>query len=49
MKLYWLGIPHDCDLQTSAGGHGWAYDNHMAPRAVGLLVERLERERLRVL
>ena len=49
MKLYSLGIPHDCDLQTSAGGHGWAYYNHMAPRAVGFLVERLERERLRVL
>lgn len=48
MKLYSLGIPHDCDLETSAGGHGWQYYNHMAPAAVGYLVERLERERLRV-
>ena len=49
MKLYSLGIPHECDLETSAGGHGFDYYNHMAPRAMEFIVERLERERLRVL
>jgi pimeloyl-ACP methyl ester carboxylesterase len=48
MKLAALGIPHECDLETSAGGRGFAYYNHMVPRAVAFLVERLERERLRV-
>lgn len=47
-KLYSLGIPHDCDLETTAGGHGWQYYNHQAPAALAYLVERLERERLRV-
>jgi enterochelin esterase-like enzyme len=47
-KLYSLGIPHDHDLETSAGGHGWQYYNHMAPAAISFLVERLERERTRV-
>jgi len=47
-KLFSLGIPHDVDLETSAGGHSWDYYNHMAPRAVGFLADRLERERLRV-
>ena len=48
MKLYSLGIPHECDLETSAGGHGFDYYNHMAPRTIEFIVERLERERLRV-
>ena len=48
MKLYSLGIPHEHDLETSAGGHGFAYYNHMAPAALQFIVERLERERLRV-
>lgn len=48
MKLGALGIPHECDLETSAGGHGWEYYNHMAPRAVEFLFDRLERERRRV-
>ena len=48
MKLYSLGIPHDVDLETRAGGHGWDYYNHMAPAALTFIVERLERERLRV-
>jgi hypothetical protein len=48
MKLAALGIPHEYDLETSAGGHGFAYYNHMVSRAVAFLVERLERERLRV-
>jgi len=48
MKLYSLGIMHESDLETSAGGHGWNYYNHMAPKAVGFLAERLEQERRRV-
>ncbi|MBL8825711.1 MAG: hypothetical protein JNM18_01910 [Planctomycetaceae bacterium] len=47
-KLYSLGIPFDCDLETSAGGHTWQYYNHMAPAAIAYLCERLERERLRI-
>ncbi|HEY1598462.1 MAG TPA: alpha/beta hydrolase-fold protein [Pirellulales bacterium] len=47
-KLAAIGIFHDCDMQTEAGGHTWAYYNHMAPQAIGYLMERFERERLRV-
>jgi S-formylglutathione hydrolase FrmB len=47
-KMYASGILYDCDLETSAGGHTWAYYNHMAPVAIDYLAERLERERLRV-
>ncbi len=48
MKLASMGMPHQCDLETSAGGHGWRYYNHMAPRAVEFLVQALEQERLRL-
>lgn len=48
MKLYSLGVPHECDLETTGGGHGFEYYNRMAERAVGFIAERLERERLRV-
>jgi S-formylglutathione hydrolase FrmB len=48
-KLAAIGIPHDCDLETQAGGHTWDYYNHMAPQAIGYIQERLERERLRVI
>jgi len=48
MKLFSLGVPHECDLETSAGGHTWAYEEHMAERAIGFLAEGLECERLRV-
>jgi S-formylglutathione hydrolase FrmB len=48
MKLWSLGVPHECDLTTSGGGHSFAYYNHMAPRAIAFLLERLERERLRL-
>ena len=47
-KLVALGIPHESDLETTAGGHTWDYYNHMAAKAVCFLVERLERERLRL-
>ncbi len=48
MKLSSIGIMHECDLETSAGGHSWDYYNHMAPQAVGHLNAALEQERLRV-
>ena len=44
MKLSALGIMHEYDGETSLGGHGWPYYNHMAPRAVGFVAERLEQE-----
>lgn len=48
MKLYSLGIPHECDLETTAGGHGFGYYNLMAERAIRFLVERLDQERRRL-
>lgn len=48
MKLFSLGIPHACDLETSGGGHGFEYYNRMADRAIGFLVDRLEQEQRRV-
>lgn len=48
MKLAALGIPHETDLATEAGGHGFPYYNVMAERAIGFLAEQLERERRRV-
>ena len=48
MKLVSLGVLHECDLETIAGGHGFAYYNAMAERSVGFLAERLESERLRI-
>ena len=29
-KLAALGVPHEYDFRTSAGGHTWDYFNHMA-------------------
>ena len=48
MKLAALGIPHEYDLETMGGGHGFGYYNQMAGRALQFIAERLERERLRV-
>jgi S-formylglutathione hydrolase FrmB len=47
-KLVALGIPHDYDLETTGGGHRFPYYNLMAPTAMQFIVDRLERERLRV-
>jgi enterochelin esterase-like enzyme len=47
-KLAAIGIPHDYDLETRAGGHTWTYYNHMAPTALEYIANRLERERLRL-
>jgi S-formylglutathione hydrolase FrmB len=48
MKLSALGIPHEVDLDTSGGGHGFEYYNRRADKAVGFIAARLESERLRV-
>jgi S-formylglutathione hydrolase FrmB len=48
MKLKSLGVPFECDLESEAGGHSFAYACHMAPRAIGFIAERLEQERLRI-
>ena len=48
MKLYSLGVPYEADLETTGGGHAWEYYERMAEPAVKFIVERLERERLRV-
>ena len=48
MKLWSLGVPHECDLETRGGGHGFEYYNTMIERAVEFLVERLNKERLRL-
>lgn len=48
MKLYSLGVAHECDLETSAGGHSWEYVDNMAQKAMDFLMRGLEQERLRV-
>jgi S-formylglutathione hydrolase FrmB len=48
MKLAALGIPHEVDLETTGGGHGFEYYGRMAERALGFIDQRLESERLRV-
>jgi S-formylglutathione hydrolase len=48
-KLAALGVPHTVDLDTRAGGHSWAYFNHLAGRALRFLVAGLEQESRRLL
>lgn len=48
-KLTALGIPHECDLATRAGGHSWDYFNRMAERTIRFLVAGLEKESRRLL
>lgn len=47
MKLYSLGVPFQCDLETSGGGHGFEYYGRMASRAIGFLVQALDSEQRR--
>jgi pimeloyl-ACP methyl ester carboxylesterase len=44
MKLYSLGVPHECDLETSCNGRRAEYNNLMAERAIQFIVARLEQE-----
>jgi len=48
MKLGSLGIPHECELETRAGGHGFAYYGRMAEQAIGFIAKRLDQERMRI-
>ena len=48
MKLSALGIPHEHDLTTSGGGHGFEFYTKMAPVAAAFIAEHLGRERRRV-
>ncbi|MCA9077299.1 MAG: hypothetical protein KDA93_19895 [Planctomycetaceae bacterium] len=46
-KLASTGIMFEDDLETSAGGHSWDYFRHMAPRCIGFIADRLDKERRR--
>jgi S-formylglutathione hydrolase len=48
-KLSALGIEHECDLTTKAGGHSWQYFNSMADRAVRFVNAGLEQQARRLL
>jgi S-formylglutathione hydrolase FrmB len=48
-KMTALGIPHECDLTTRAGGHTWQYYEHMAERAVRFLHAGLDQESRRLI
>jgi pimeloyl-ACP methyl ester carboxylesterase len=48
MKLWSLGVPFECDLETIAGGHSFEYCSHMAPKVIEFLAQGLEAEHLRV-
>lgn len=48
-KLNALGIAHECDLKTQAGGHSWEYFNHMAGRTIRFLDEGLKAQSRRLL
>ena len=37
MKMAALGIPFQCDLETSGGGHGFEYYNRRASEAIGFI------------
>ncbi len=48
-KLASLGIAHEMDLQTRAGGHSWDYFDRMADRAIRFLYAGLSEEGRRLL
>ena len=48
-KLNALGVQHEIDLTTRAGGHTWDYFNHQAERAVRFVLAGLEHESRRLL
>ena len=48
-KLNALGVPHQADLTTRAGGHSWDYFNHMAERVERFVYAGLEQESRRLL
>jgi esterase/lipase superfamily enzyme len=48
-KLSALGVAHECDLTTRAGGHTWEYYNHNFGRVLRFVVAGLEQESRRLL
>jgi S-formylglutathione hydrolase len=48
-KLNALGVPHEIDFTTRAGGHSWTYFDHMAERALRFIANGLEQESRRLL
>jgi pimeloyl-ACP methyl ester carboxylesterase len=48
-KLSALGVSHQFDLTTRAGGHSWDYFNHVAERVVRFVYQGLEQESRRLL
>jgi len=48
-KMNALGVPHEIDFTTRAGGHSWEYFNHMADRVVRFLYAGLDQESRRLL
>lgn len=47
-KLYSTGIPFERDFETRHGGHSWDYFNHVAPRALQFVHDRLDQEARRL-
>lgn len=47
-KLIALGVEHQADLETRAGGHTWTYFNHQARRAIEFLHGGLVKESMRL-
>ena len=47
-KLSALGIPHEYDFSTTAGGHSWDYFDHMAGRVIEFVCRELGAESLRI-
>jgi pimeloyl-ACP methyl ester carboxylesterase len=47
-KLTALGVEHTADLTTEAGGHSWAYFDHMAEPAIRFIHGGLEKESRRL-
>lgn len=48
-KLAALGVPHQHDLTTRAGGHSWDYFNYMAERAIRFVHQGLVAQSRRLL
>jgi S-formylglutathione hydrolase len=48
-KLSALGVAHECDLTTRAGGHTWEYYNHVFEPVLRFVVGGLEAEGRRLL
>jgi S-formylglutathione hydrolase len=48
-KLSALGVPHEADLETRAGGHSWQYFDHMAERAERFVHAGLQQESRRLI